>query len=279
MPLTIAEALKQATEKLTPVSDTPRLDAEVLLGHVLKKDRVHFLTWPEEPLSQLTQKKFLELVERRIQGEPIAYITDVQEFWSLKLRVSADTLIPRPETEMLVLEALNLLREDVKYKIADLGTGTGAIALAIASERPLCTIIGVDQSRMAVKIATRNANYLGLDNVTIREGDWLTDFADNSLDMIVTNPPYVAENDPHLSQGDVRFEPSSALLAGPEGLDEYRKIIPEAKRCLKKNGWLLMEHGYDQQDKLLKLLEENGFKEARGIKDYAGQPRVVMAHT
>lgn len=279
MPLTIAEALKAATEKLSQTSESARLDAEVLLGHVLRKDRVHFRTWPEEPLSQLTQKKFLELVERRLQGEPIAYITDVQEFWSLKLRVSPETLIPRPETEILVLEALKLLREDVKYKIADLGTGTGAIALAIASERPLCTIIGVDQSRMAVKIASRNATHLGLDNVTIRQGDWLTDFADNSLDMIVTNPPYVAENDPHLAQGDVRFEPSSALLAGPEGLDEYKNILPDATRCLKQGGWLLMEHGYDQQDKLLALLNEHGFKDACGIKDYAGQPRVVIAHT
>ncbi|MDH5444063.1 MAG: peptide chain release factor N(5)-glutamine methyltransferase [Gammaproteobacteria bacterium] len=279
MSLTIAEALKQATTQLQAVSDSARLDAEVLLAHVLKKDRVHFLTWPEKPISELTYKVFLDLVNRRVEGEPIAYIIDQQEFWSIKLRVTPDTLIPRPETELLVLEALNLLKEDERYKIADLGTGSGAIAIAIASERPLCTVIGIDQSRMAVKVADRNAASLGLKNVTIRQGDWLTDFADHSLDMIVTNPPYVAENDPHLAEGDVRFEPSSALLAGPEGMNEYRKIIPEAVRCLKKHGWILLEHGYDQQDKLLDLLTAEGFTEARGIKDYAGQPRVIIAHT
>jgi len=279
MPLTIAQTLQQATEKLQATSDTARLDAEVLLACVLKKDRVHFLTWPEEPVSQITLKYYLELVERRVQGEPIAYLTGYQEFWTLKLKVTPDTLIPRPETEILVQEALILVREDISYEIADLGSGSGAIALAIASERPRCRIRGIDQSDRAVQVATENATRLGLSNVTFQQGNWLTDFSDNSLDMVVSNPPYVADNDPHMSEGDVRFEPKSALLAGPEGLDTYEKILPEAKRCLKQNGWLLLEHGYDQQDKLLGLMQQYGFKESRGIRDYADLPRVVIGHT
>lgn len=276
MPLTIAQALQQATEKLKPTSDTARLDAEVLLVHVLKKDRVHFLTWPEEPLSQVTQESYQALVARRAGGEPIAYITGYQEFWSLKLRVTPDTLIPRPETEVLVEEALTLLREDTHYEIADLGTGSGAIALAIASERPQCHVLGLDQSAQAVQIASENARRLGLDNVSFRQGDWLSGVADNSLDMIVTNPPYVAEHDPHMQKGDVRFEPASALLAGSDGLDAYRRILPEARRCLKPGGGLLLEHGYDQQDRLLALLQQQGFIQTRGIRDYAGLPRVVV---
>lgn len=276
MPLTISQALQQATEKLRPISHSARLDAEVLLAHVLKKNRVHFLTWPEEPLSQLAYKRYMELAERRAQGEPIAYITGVQEFWSLKLKVTPDTLIPRPETEILVQEALALLRDDTQYEIADLGTGSGAIALAIAKERPLCHITGIDQSRRAIEVAAQNGARLGLTNASFQQGHWLADFADVSLDMIVSNPPYVALGDPHMAEGDVCFEPSSALLAGPEGLDEYYKILPEAKRCLKPNGWLLLEHGYDQQDKLLDLLQQHGFKHIRGIRDYSSQPRVAV---
>lgn len=279
MPLTIAQLLHQATEKLQGTSDSARLDAEVLLAHILKEDRVHFLTWPEEPVSQLTQKFYLDLIERRAKGEPIAYITGYQEFWSLKLKVTPDTLIPRPETEILVQETLILMREDIHYEVADLGSGSGAIALAIASERPRCHIKGVDQSKCAVQVATDNASRLGLTNVSFQQGDWLADFADNSLDMIVSNPPYVAEGDPHMSEGDVRFEPATALLAGPAGLDAYQKILPETKRCLKQGGWLLLEHGYDQQPRLLEMMQQHGFKQTRGISDYAGQARVVMGQT
>jgi len=275
----ISQLLSRATEQLKSSSDTARLDAEVLLAHILKKNRVHFLTWPEEPVAQSIQTVFLQLVARRAMGEPIAYITGTQEFWTLTLTVTPDTLIPRPETELLVEQALHLLREDIHCELADLGTGSGAIALAIASERPLCHIRGVDQSARAVQVARENAIRLGLGNVSIQHGDWLTDFADNSLDMIVSNPPYVAINDPHMSQGDVRFEPESALLAGTEGLDDYKKLLPEAIRCLKKEGYLLLEHGYDQQDKLLLLMQEYGFEGARGLRDYAGQARVIIAHT
>ncbi len=276
MSLTIAQNLQQATEKLKPSSDSARLDAEILLAHVLKKDRIYFLTWPEELVSQPYQAAYLELLERRAGGEPIAYITEVQAFWSLQLKVTPDTLIPRPDTEILVQEALNLLHEDMNYTIVDLGSGSGAITLAIAVERPHCHILGVDQSKQAVQVATENANQLALHNVTFQQGDWLSDVADSSLDMVVSNPPYVAENDPHMSEGDVRFEPTSALLAGPEGLAAYEKILPEAKRCLKQKAWLLLEHGYDQQNKLLELMQQHGFKETRGVRDYGGQTRVVI---
>lgn len=277
MHLTIAQLLHQATKKLQGTSDSARLDAEVLLAHILKADRVHFLTWPEEPVSQLTQKFYLDLIERRAQGEPIAYITGYQEFWSLKLKVTTDTLIPRPETEILVQETLILMREDIHYEVADLGSGSGAIALAIASERPRCHIRGVDQSKRAVHVATDNASRLGLTNVSFQQGDWLADFADNSLDMIISNPPYVAEGDPHMAEGDVRFEPDSALLAGPDGLAAYRQLLPEIRRCLKKKGWLLLEHGYDQQLPLRELLAEHDFKSIKSVMDYSGQPRVLIA--
>ena len=277
MPLTITQLLQQATAKLQASSDSARLDAEILLTQILKKDRIHFLTWPEEPVSRLIQNSYLDLIARRAQGEPIAYITGYQEFWSLKLKVTADTLIPRPETEILVQEALLLIPEDVHYDVVDLGSGSGAIALAIASERPRCDFKGVDQSKCAVQVATDNARRLGLDNVSFQQGNWLVNFADNSLDMIISNPPYIAEGDPHMAEGDVRFEPNSALLAGPDGLATYRQILPEAKRCLKQNGWLLLEHGYDQQALLLEMLQQHDFTQIRGITDYAGQPRVVLA--
>ncbi len=279
MPPSIKQTLHQATQGLKPCSDTARLDAEVLLAHVLQKDRSYFYTWPEEAVAESTLQRFFELVDRRAEGEPVAYLTGWQEFWSLKLKVTADTLIPRPETEILVQEAIGLLREDASYEIVDLGTGSGAIALAIAVERPRCHVLGIDQSNPALQVAADNALRLKITNATFRQGDWLTGFAEASIDMIIANPPYVAEFDPHMSEGDVRFEPRSALLAGPEGLDDYKKILPEARRCLKQGGCLLLEHGYDQQDRLLDLMQRNGFKDARGIKDYAGRPRVVIGHT
>ncbi len=278
MPTTIAHCLQQASQILKPGSDSAHLDAELLLAHVLKKDRVYLYTWPEETVSATSHTYFLELVERRANGEPIAYITGIQEFWSLPLKVTPDTLIPRPDTEILVQEALNRLKEDVHYAIADLGSGSGAIALAIASERPCCHIQGVDQSKRAVEVATENALQLKLSNISFQQGDWLSGFADDSMNMILSNPPYVADDDPHMSEGDVRFEPTSALLSGPEGLDDYKRILPEAMRCLKEDGWLLLEHGYNQQEKLLKLMQQHGFKETKGVRDYGGQARVIIGH-
>lgn len=276
MPLTIQQALKNATAILQEASDSPRLDAEVLLAYLLKKDRVHFLTWPEEPLSQITEKFFLELVERRRQGEPVAYIIGEQEFWSLKLKVTRDTLIPRPETELLVEQALALIPQQRRCLIADLGAGSGAIALAIAAERPRCQVTGIDQSRAAIRVAESNARHLGIENVRFQQGNWLEGFGADSFDLIVANPPYVAAGDPHLDEGDVRFEPHTALVSGSEGLDDIRIIIGQSLKCLKQKGWLVMEHGYDQQEAVLKLMEQAGFRELHGIRDYAGQPRVVL---
>jgi len=277
MSLTIQQAIQKATTLLKETSDTPKLDAEVLLAHLLKKNRVHFLTWPEEPLSQITERFFLDLVARRVQGEPVAYLTGMQEFWSLTLKVTTETLIPRPETEVVVEQTLALIPEDVHCDIADLGTGSGAIALAIAAERPHCDVLGIDQSKSALRIAETNAQQLELTNVTFRQGNWLEGVDAYSFDIIVANPPYVAAADPHLQQGDVRFEPQSALVSGEDGLDDIRVIIPQAKKCLKRNGWLVMEHGYDQQQQILALLEQAGFGELHGIMDYAKQPRVVLA--
>ena len=276
MPNTIAQCLRQATEQLQSSSDSARLDAEVLLAHLLQKERIYFLTWPEEELSVSMQQQYQALINRRQKGEPIAYITGFQEFWSLRLKVTPDTLIPRPDTEILVQTALEHIPEAKDYSIADLGTGSGAIALAIAVERPLCHITGVDQSEAAVLIARENATRLGIHNVRFERGNWLDTFADQSLDMILSNPPYVAEKDPHMSEGDVRFEPVTALLAGPEGMAAYDIILPEAKRCLKQGGYLLLEHGYDQQARLLMRLQQQGFVKTCGIKDYASHDRVVI---
>ncbi|MDH5778380.1 MAG: peptide chain release factor N(5)-glutamine methyltransferase [Gammaproteobacteria bacterium] len=277
MPTTIQQAIQTATAKLKDSSDTPKLDAEVLLAHLLKKNRVHFLTWPEEPLSQITERFFFDLVERRAEGEPVAYITGMQEFWSLKLKVTTDTLIPRPETEVVVEQTLVLIPDDTACDIADLGTGSGAIALAIASECPQCNVFGIDQSKSAIRVAETNARQLDLSNVSFSQGNWLEGVDAHSFDIIVANPPYVALNDPHLQQGDVRFEPQTALVSGDDGLDDIRNIIPQAKKCLKRKGWLVLEHGYDQQPQIMALLDAAGFRELHGLTDYAKQPRVVLA--
>lgn len=273
---TLRQALQHATDILAAHSDSARLDAEVLLAHVLNKGRAHLFTWPEQVLSGEQAQQFFALVEQRATGKPIAYITGMQEFWSLALHVTPDTLIPRPDTEVLVEAALTLIPKEARYTIADLGTGSGAIALAIASERPHCRVIGVDQSDAAVAVARDNAIGLHIDNVQFQVGHWLDGFGDQSLDIIVSNPPYIAEADPHLGQGDVRFEPRSALQAGPEGMDDYKQIVPAANRCLRPGGWLLLEHGYEQQAGLIALLEAQGFEDIRGLKDYGGRDRVVM---
>lgn len=276
MPPTITQTLETATKQLKESSDSPRLDAEVLLAHAIGKDRTYLYTWPEKELSPDNETVFLDLIEKRHRGDPIAYLTGYQEFWSLNLKVTPDTLIPRPETEIVVEQALAVIPKDRPCKVADLGVGSGAIALAIASERPRCQVIGVDQSTAAIRIAETNARQLGIENARFQEGNWLAGFEPNSFDVIVANPPYVAISDPHLAEGDVRFEPQSALVSGVDGLDDIKIIIRQAQTCLKKKGWLIMEHGYDQQARILSLLKAAGYRETRGMADYAGQPRIVL---
>jgi release factor glutamine methyltransferase len=271
-PVTITLLLAQATALLN--TDTARLDAEVLLACALQKARSHLFAWPEYMLSDAQQQRFEQLLSRRLAGEPVAHLTGQREFWSLPLQVSGDTLIPRPETETLVAEALCVLPVGSRGDIADLGTGSGAIALAIASERPGCRIVATDSSAAALAIAQSNAQRLGIDNIEFIEGDWCNALQ-GKFDLIISNPPYVAARDPHLESGDVRFEPRSALVAGASGMDALSAIAHCAQTYLKAGGWLLMEHGYDQSDAARQLLASAGYRDISDINDEAGLARVI----
>jgi len=272
---TIHDLLSDAASQLA-ASDSPRLDAELLLARVLGKDRSWLHAWPETEVDIDRQGTFATLLARRAAGEPVAHLLGERGFWSLQLKITPDTLIPRPETELLVEQALTRLPADVPLRIADLGTGSGAIALALATERPACTVVATDRSEAALAVARDNAARLGLNNVEFRQGDWLAALADEApFDLIVSNPPYIKETDPHLARGDVRFEPRSALAAGPEGLDDLARIIEDARPRLESGGWLLLEHGYDQAEAVTRRLRAAGYGAIEDYRDLAGQPRVA----
>ena len=246
--------------------------------HVCGLSRPELFTRDRQPLSADQETALAELIARRQRGEPLAYLTGRREFWSLELAVSPATLIPRPETELLVERALAHIPADAAWSIADLGTGSGAIALAIAHERPRCRIIATDFSPAALTIARANADAHGL-GVDFRGGDWLTPLAGESLDMVVSNPPYVRENDPHLTRGDARFEPRAALAAGGDGLEAIRRIVADARRHLRPSGYLLLEHGYDQAGQVRGLLRDSGYHVIVLHRDLAGIERVIECRT
>lgn len=272
---TIGAALHTAAERLAH-SESARLDAEVLLAHALGQTRTYLRTWPERALTDAQARAFGDLIGRRVDGQPVAHLTGTREFWSLTLRVSADTLIPRPDTERLVELALERLPEDVALNIADLGTGSGAIALALSSERPLCHITATDHSSAALAIARDNAQRLGLGNLKFVAGDWCAALGHAQFDMIVANPPYIALGDPHLHMGDVRFEPMQALSAGEDGLDDLRHIISCALDHLQTGGWLLLEHGFDQGPAVSTLMRAHGYAEVTDFADAGGHARVCI---
>lgn len=272
---TLADALRSALAELSPMHDSARLDAELLLATVLGKPRSYLHAWPEHALTEAQARQFAALVARRAAGEPIAHILGNREFWSLELEVTPDTLIPRPETELLVELALARIPNDAAWRIADLGAGSGAIALAIAHERPRCHIDADDISAPALAVAERNAHRLGIGNAHFHIGAWHEPFSGIRFDMIVSNPPYIRTDDPHLLEGDVRFDPRSALVAGGDGLDDLRRIIAGAPAHLRPGGWLLVEHGYDQGVPVAQLFTQAGFIEVRTHADLAGQPRVT----
>ncbi|MDA8898337.1 peptide chain release factor N(5)-glutamine methyltransferase [Porticoccaceae bacterium] len=272
----VSDLLKYS-DQLQSTSDSAQLDCELLLCYVLDVDRTWLRTWPEKPVSKSLEAKFCELLEHRIQGQPIAYLVGSRGFWSMDLQVSQDTLIPRPETELLVELALNL-RLPKKSHGLDLGTGTGAVALALATERPDMNFIAVDYQVGAVSLANKNCQTLGLSNVNIFQSDWFDSLqlTDNQFDLIVSNPPYISVNDPHLQQGDVRYEPNSALVSGVDGLDDLKKIIAQSPLYLKSDGWLLLEHGFDQGPAVVRLMIEAGFQEVVTHKDYNQIDRVTL---
>ena len=258
-----------------PASPTARLDAELLLAAVLGKSRSYLRTWPEHEPGAEQLAAFAALLERRRMGEPVAYILGHQGFWSLDLEVAPHTLIPRPDTELLVETALALLPA-TPLQVLDLGTGTGAIALALACERPAWQVTGVDRVPEAVALAQGNGTRLQLANARFAESCWFSALAGRRFQLIASNPPYIAAADPHLSQGDVRFEPSSALVAGIDGLDDIRLIIEQAPEHLLAGGWLLLEHGFDQAEAVRELLVQRGFATVESRRDLGGHQRISL---
>ena len=275
----LGTALEQAAAILRETSPTPRLDAEVLIMHVCGLDRGRLIARDRSVLTGDQEERLEELLARRKRGEPVAYLTGVREFWSMELDVSPAVLIPRPETELLVEKALARIPSGAKWTIADLGTGSGAIALAVARERPHCRIIATDHSPAALEVARANAAKSGLTHVEFRAGDWLAPLAGATLDMILSNPPYIRSDDPHLRQGDVRFEPQTALAAGAEGLDAIRHIALHARRNLRPGGWLLFEHGWDQAGAIGDLLRGHGYRAIVCHRDLSGHDRVTECRT
>ncbi len=275
---TIDEAIRHAAAILGQTDHhSARLEAELLLASVLEKDRTWLRTWPDNILSPDQHQAFETQICRRQNGEPIAYILGQRNFWTLTLTVTVDTLIPRPETELLVEQALTRVPEQANWTILDLGTGSGAIALAIAKERPRCTLIATDRSLAALHVAQQNARANTVSNIHFLASNWLMGFArDFRAQMILSNPPYIKAHDPHLSAGDLRFEPPGALAAGNEGLDDLRHILITAKAHLKPGGWLLLEHGYQQQPGLSNLLAQQGYQSVQCHRDYADQPRLSL---
>ncbi|MED5606671.1 peptide chain release factor N(5)-glutamine methyltransferase [Pseudomonas sp. JH-2] len=271
----MATIMTLLAEAQLPDSPSARLDAELLLAAALGKPRSFLRTWPERVVDREVRERFEGWLARRRAGEPVAYILGRQGFWSLDLEVAPHTLIPRPDTELLVETALQLVPAS-PARVLDLGTGTGAIALALACERLSWQVTGVDRIPEAVALAERNRERLRLANVGFRQSHWFSALEGERFALIVGNPPYIPGSDPHLQQGDVRFEPKSALVAGADGLDDIRLIVGQAPRFLEPGGWLLLEHGYDQAPAVRDLLLGNGFREVESRRDLGGHERISL---
>ena len=272
--MTIIASLLRSAE--LPDSPTARLDAELLLAAALGKPRSFLHTWPERIVSTEAALAFSGYLQRRRTGEPVAYILGQQGFWKLDLEVAPHTLSPRPETEMLVEAALELVPAFAPVQVLDLGTGTGAIGLALANDRQQWKITAVDRVLEAVELAERNRQRLQLANAEVLSSHWFSALEGRQFDLIISNPPYIAETDPHLSMGDVRFEPGSALTSGPDGLDDLRTIISEAPAHLTPGGWLLLEHGYDQGPAVRELLIRHGFERIQTRRDLGEHERITF---
>jgi len=271
--LTVADCIRKAV-KLQKISESPRLDVELILCAVMNKSRTWIYTWPEAEVSPLQASEFSLRLNRRIKGEPVAHILGVKEFWSLPLQVNASTLIPRPDTELLVETALEL--NIPKHNILDLGTGTGAIALALAKELPESHVTAVDCVPAAVQLAKANCEQLHLKNVDVFESDWFSAVVETAFNLIVSNPPYIDAEDVHLTRGDVVYEPRSALVAKEQGLADLRHIIEQSRHRLCAQGVLLVEHGWQQGASVQKLFCDCGYHRVETRQDIADRDRVTF---
>ncbi len=274
---TIAHWIAYGQEQLASCSDSAKLDAQILLCFVLDKERSYLLTWPDKEVTGQVEQDYLTLLKRRVIGEPIAYIVGVQEFWSLPFRVSPATLIPRPDTEVLVELVLEQFGDLDTLHCLDLGTGTGAIALSLASEQPNWQIDAIDYSLDAVKLAQKNAKNLQLTHVNIFQSDWFSALNERKFDVIVSNPPYIDALDENLSQGDVRFEPESALVADEQGLGDIKHIAKQALKYLNNQGAIFFEHGFEQGESVRGILTSFGYDNAQTVRDYNGHERITWA--
>lgn len=271
----IQTLLAQAGQVLSKLSDTALLDAEVLLCHCLQKPRTFLRAWPEHCPSHEQIARFQALIAQRQQGMPVAYLTGQREFWSRNFRVSPAVLIPRPDTELLIELSLDRLPPQEACKILDLGTGSGILAITLAAERPLANVIATDISLPALKVAEENAKRLQTPNVRFLQSHWFQAINDREFDLIVSNPPYIEDNDPHLQAGDVRFEPQGALVSPDNGLQDIRQIAEQARQHLKPGGHLLIEHGYNQQAPVQALFKALNYRQVQTHTDLGGNPRVT----
>lgn len=282
--MTVGAAIRAAVARLKALqaadAEDARADAEALLVHVLGVERGWLFAHATDALAPEAEARFDALLAARAAGQPVAYLTGTRGFWRFDLAVSPATLIPRPETERLVELALERLPDDRTLRVLDLGTGTGAIALALAHERPLATVVAVERSVPAAEVARRNARALGLERrVEVREGDWFGPVAGERFDLIAGNPPYIEDDDPHLVQGDLRFEPRTALASGVDGLDDLRVIAREARAHLRPGGWLLLEHGWRQGEAVRTLLHAAGLSDVQTASDWGKRERVTLGRS
>lgn len=273
--VSIQTALNQAIDQLQHLSESATLDAEVLLCHCLGKSRSFLRAWPDKSLSTEHAEQFWHLIKQRQQGQPIAYLTGEREFWSRSFTVSPDVLIPRPDSELLVEIGLALFSPQQTGNMLDLGTGSGILGITLAAERPLANVTATDISPAALQIAQANALQLGVNNIQFLQSNWFAAIAETAFDLIISNPPYIPADDPHLQQGDVRFEPQTALVSPDNGLQDIRILADQARNYLTPGGHLLIEHGYNQQDAVQEIFNAFNYQQIATHHDLSGNPRVT----
>lgn len=271
----IGTALADGTERLRSISESPMLDAELLLARAIDVSRSYLIAHPEDTLDPAAVERYFTAIDRRSAGMPIAYIKGEKEFWSMTLTVSPDTLVPRPETEVLVSQALQRIPEGKEFSVLDLGTGSGAIALVIAREHPNCHVVATDISTSALAVAKENANRHALANIEFLAGDWTAPVAGRTFDLVVSNPPYVPSD--HHDLDRLEHEPRLALVAGEDGLDAIRQISVETRSVIEKGGTLIIEHGDTQREEVAAILADDGWTQISHVSDLAGKPRVAIA--